>query len=504
MNRRYIKIRTKTVPFVFLCGILQAALAQPLLTEQDVVKQVLENNLSVESLELQKQQSILDAHNAQGQWLPRLAVRVKQDFTPLDSSSAAYGDSILGERKTSTSTGVGVNATQALPGGGSLSADVDVNRSETFHQDDILIEDFGDGPLGALDGPDYGNSWSLEYRQPLLRGAWGNDPVKHSIYIQRLDQQNLTLEQKRRIIEIISDSRNRYWDVFEKNALIDLYEKQRIHAKQRLDADRARLSIGRATPLDTLNAALSLMKAQTEIMRLRGEISLAKNQLANVLGRDTLCDSTHTSDSIDLKALHSSEQLLNQALEFDPQLKIFSIINERIVEEQRKARNDLLPQVDFSASYRRNARDSDLMGSGRSFDHNLVLSLIAEYSLPIRTGRNEIRSIELQLRDSRIQEKQRRDRIKLQIDELRTAWEQELRTLEILKKAKEVARKQLEASQEGYRLGTIDRLSLVDAENAFLSASIDLLRSQLTMKRTQILIEEVTGTVLPTFGVVLQ
>jgi len=71
------------------------------------------------------------------------------------------------------------------------------------------------------------------------------------------------------------------------------------------------------------------------------------------------------------------------------------------------------------------------------------------------------------------------------------------------KKTKEIADKQLEAAQAGYNLGTIDRLSLVDAENSFLSASIDLLRSQLTMKRILIVVEEVTGTVLERFGVAI-
>ncbi|MFW6220873.1 MAG: TolC family protein [Fibrobacterota bacterium] len=491
---------------LFLLGSAISVPAQPVLTEADVVKETIEKNLSVEALKLRKQSSVLSSHTARGQWLPRLSVSIEQDYTPLDSTSASIGDSLReGDKKTSTRAGVALGATQALPGGGRLSAGVDLNRLESFGEERPLID--GD-PASALsadpDLPDHSNGWSVEYQQPLLRNAWGNDPVRSSIYIQRLDHQRLTLDQKQQIISLISEARGQYWELFELRSLIRLYETQKASAQQRLTADRAKLAVGRATPLDTLNAALEFMKTQTQIMRLEGDISLARHRLANILNRDTLDAPIAITDSISLSSLPASDELLRQAMEYDPQLKIFSVMHEKLSHQKSRARNELLPQVDLSATYRRGGRDSDFLGNDRLFEQNLVLALIAEYSIPTRGRKNDLRISEIQLQENKLQEKQRRDQIQLQIDQLCIAWEKELSTIDVLKKTKEIARRQLQASQTGYRLGTVDRLSLVDAENAYLSASVDLLRSQLTMKRTQIVLDEVTGTVLPTFGVVLQ
>ncbi|NLW32588.1 MAG: TolC family protein [Fibrobacter sp.] len=460
--------------------------AQILISEQDAVREAVENNLSVSILKLEQHKAFLAKENLHSQWLPQLSLNLQQDFIPYNNFAESSSNWVKDSEQLSE-TGLNFSIQQALPGGGKVFSEFHTKRTDALGTNSVL----------------YNSGGSVNFLQPLLQNAWGNDPVKSSIYTQTLDQKQLTLSQKRTIISIISETRKQYWNLFENQALIRLYEKQREYSAKRLEADREKLAIGLATPMDTLNAALSFMKSTTEIMRLEGDMVVAHKEFANVLGRDTLDVVFSLTDSISFYSLFPTEELIEQAKKFDPQLDILQVMHDKLLHEQSRARNQLLPELDFQAGYGYDGINSKFFGDNQNYNQNLVFSLIAGYSLPIRNKKNQVKSKELEIEENRIQKKQLVNELRIKIDELRTAWEKELAMLDVLQKTKEIADKQLEAAQAGYNLGTIDRLSLVDAENSFLSASIDLLRSQLTMKRILIVVEEVTGTVLERFGVAI-
>jgi len=393
--------------------------AQILISEQDAVREAVENNLSVSILKLEQHKAFLAKENLHSQWLPQLSLNLQQDFIPYNNFAESSSNWVKDSEQLSE-TGLNFSIQQALPGGGKVFSEFHTKRTDALGTNSVL----------------YNSGGSVNFLQPLLQNAWGNDPVKSSIYTQTLDQKQLTLSQKRTIISIISETRKQYWNLFENQALIRLYEKQREYSAKRLEADREKLAIGLATPMDTLNAALSFMKSTTEIMRLEGDMVVAHKEFANVLGRDTLDVVFSLTDSISFYSLFPTEELIEQAKKFDPQLDILQVMHDKLLHEQSRARNQLLPELDFQAGYGYDGINSKFFGDNQNYNQNLVFSLIAGYSLPIRNKKNQVKSKELEIEENRIQKKQLVNELRIKIDELRTAWEKELAMLDVLQKNK--------------------------------------------------------------------
>jgi outer membrane protein TolC len=99
---------------------------------------------------------------------------------------------------------------------------------------------------------------------------------------------------------------------------------------------------------------------------------------------------------------------------------------------------------------------------------------------------------------------QYREELRLKIRELDRSWERERRAIEIATMARQLAGQTLSASREGFAAGTVDRLSLDNAENDYRSACTELLRKQLLMKQLEIIFDEMTGSTLSRLGVELK
>jgi outer membrane protein TolC len=83
------------------------------------------------------------------------------------------------------------------------------------------------------------------------------------------------------------------------------------------------------------------------------------------------------------------------------------------------------------------------------------------------------------------------------------SWKKELGRLGIQKQIVDVARQQLDLAQKAYELGTIDRLELSDAKDKLTKSEIDYLKSQIEMKRLEVIVDELTGTLFQKLNILI-
>ena len=476
-----------SVLFTFPC------LASGNLTEREALLSGLEHRYEIRILRLENRIDSLKVESVRARRLPQITVAAGVSGVPYDSAGMRLRDARgagfdTGSSTTSLVTADSLSVSQYLPGGGSVAA------GATFGN-----EAFWDGADSAVRSIAAG----ISVTQPLLRDAWRFGEVDYALRIARLDNKLFTLEQKKRLLSFCSDIRTRYWALYEAQSLATLYRTELAYARERTATERARFSIGLAAPLDTLSAELSLINATARLHDAQSDELQTREELAFYAGVVDSQVTIDTAAAVDCASLSPPEEMLRRVEAFDPRLRIFEVAAERLELTRAQVRNSLLPRVDVRASWSRSTVKTH-PSEPEEFYGNAVIGLIASYAFPLKPRRLELAGAAASLEKNRLERENYREEVRLRLRELNRSWERERRAIEIALAAREIAGQTLAASREGFKAGTVDRLSLDKAENDFRSASVDLLRKRLLMKRLEIVFDEMTGATLSRCGVEMQ
>lgn len=453
------------IPAFYVCPAHSAALTEP-----DVVVRALRNNTSIRVSFIQRTTDSLSLESARAARLPTLDVSSTSSYAPGDSARL--------------STGLEAQATQSIPGGGAVSASVHPSRARELETDSTSKS----------------TSYSLALTQPLLRDAWRNDPVAYGIRVAALDDQVSGLELRRDLAADLSRIRGLYWSCYEKKQALAISRDALVRAAKVLEKEQVRYRIGEAAAIDTLSATLEHLKAMQSVLSDSVALTLVRNELARALMFPA--DSVIVPDSIDvaLTDLPPAEELIASVKEYDPQLRIFELLQEKLTLQLRNNRNELLPQVDLSASYSYN----DALGDNDGLLDNSVISLILSYSLPTKARRIDGARTQLSLRRNDLQTAEREFELHNSVEELINNWAIERQKLAVSATSRDVARKYLESATKGLDVGTVDNLTYLNAQEDYVTEAVRYLQQQITLKRLEIVFDEITGSVLSRFGVVIQ
>ncbi len=478
----------------FTSLVLIAVSAMPLeaqyLSEEKALLSGLEHRYEIRILHLENRIDSLNVETARSQWLPQVSASAGLSYLPHDSTGIAVRDSSgalfrSGSAISSIIASESLSMNQHLPGGGTIGGGLTLGNQSFLRGGDSAIRS---------------STLALGYTQPLLRDAWRFGTVAYTVRIARLDNEQFSLEQKKRFLSYSSDIRVRFWKLYEAQSLVALYRKELIYAQQRMNIERTRCSIGMAAPLDTLTAKLSLVNATGRLHDAQSDELQIQEELAFYVGiaqESAIIDST---TPIDCPALPSPDDMLRRAQQFDPQLRIFDVAAQRLELNRAQTRNSLLPRVDLSASWSRSMSKNSPSGS-EWLHGNSVIGLIASYALPVKPRRLALARTAASMEKNNLDREQYRQQLRLRIRELDRSWERERRAIEIAATARRIADQTLTASQAGFSVGTVDRLSLDKAENDYRAACLELLKKQLLMKQLEIIFDEMVGSTLSRFGV---
>ncbi|MBD3319576.1 MAG: hypothetical protein GF350_00600, partial [Chitinivibrionales bacterium] len=375
-----------------------------------------------------------------------------------------------------------------IPGGGEIAAGV----SESI--------------TSPVRGPsvEYETGLSLSYTQPLLKGAWKYAEQDYAVTIARYDSREFTLNQQKKILEKISGIRQQYWSLYEKARRRDIYIGEKTLNEKRLATERKRFAVGGGTQMDTLSAALELLKAEQNYLNAQYELSLAKKNIAADLSIATDTISLDTSVSVEVFDPPPAHEFIAMAERFDPQLKIYRTLREKLAFESEKLRNDKLPSVNLEASWSRTARDSLPLGAGSYLASSNLVKLIFSYSIPSKKKTIAEKLGAIDRKENRLEWEQYKRELAVRLSDLLEQWDKEKQDLLIAVKAEEIAAQLLEAARAGYAIGTVDNLSYLKAQNEYSRAAIERLEKEVVLKRIEILFDRVTGMALTKFGVTFQ
>lgn len=453
------------------------------ISEKEIILMALNNNKEIQLLECDRLEDSLGLELEKCGWIPK----INMQFVPsITHPSQTENFSLIGTDSFNSNTGYYLNAEtnllQVLPGGAVLKSQI--SASSPISKPFQLYNKSG--------------HLSLSISQPFLKNSFAFSNPSFQISLKKIDNTVVSLERKKSLLNQISTIRTLFWDYYEQKLNTNIYNQQLQSAQLNFLNEKSRFNVGESSSLDTLNALIKVMSVKQSILESQINSENTLNKLAATLS--TTPDSLNIQDSIDLSIPPLPEpSVLTSLIEsYDPSLKIFEVMAEKISLQSKKLLNSRYPELNLSATLNRflvsNQNYSDLKKS------NAVIECILTYSFPSKETTILQKSLKNQNQKDRLLEKKYREELSIKLRSLQHSWNQELQKIALAEKISELAEQQFLIAQKSYDLGTIERIILVDALNSATESKLEMIRLKISLKRLQIIIDEMTGTLFNRFN----
>jgi outer membrane protein TolC len=326
------------------------------------------------------------------------------------------------------------------------------------------------GLSGGDDVLFYNADTTLTVSQPLLRG-FGRSVARRSLTSAEMRRVDADRAQAMAEQQVAIDVATAYYRVVSQQAFVAVAKQSLDRARKLRDASEAKLDAGIVSQLDVLRAQQLVSQAETQLFDAQSGIDDARDQLAQLLGRDPSASfdvqtqiPVAESQSIDVdRATHVALQ---------NRLDLQSRTAERAEADQqlRFTRNQLLPQVDVNlALTRRLPADTFAQSFGLDGYRFATFFTIA---MPVdRTSQQVAFQTALLDRERRARELTTLER-QIASDVRRTVREHDrlLRGIIAADTGIDIGRREVEVAQLRYERGLSNNLDVVSAESNLLGA----------------------------------
>ncbi|QKJ32510.1 TolC family protein [Mucilaginibacter mali] len=286
-----------------------------------------------------------------------------------------------------------------------------------------------------------------------------------------------------------------YYDLINQNEQIKAQKGAIAISRTQLRIANDKLSVGRASGLDALNAQVNLNTDTATLLSLVQQFKANKIKLNQLLVRDlqtdfAVADTIVVDQHLSLGNILSSAQTQNPAILSSEISKRLADINLRQVKATR------LPTLSVGSGYTW-TNSKTPAGFTRTQDaHGFNYGLTA--SINIFDGFNQTRkerNAKIQIDNAVIDAKQVRLNVEAQINNLFVSYLSGLDLVKLGQANVAIAKKNLDISLEKYKLGNITPLEIREAQRNYLDAQSKFFDAQYQAKQAEITLKQITGSI---------
>ncbi len=383
--------------------------------------------------------------------------------------------------------------------------------------------------------PALNSSFGINFAQPLLknRGLYVNRlPIMAARSRFRVNDYLL----RDRILSIVSDAENVYWDVVFARENLRVQESARELAAESLKRAQQELDLGAMSPLDIYNPQQTLATAEIGVSQARFQLLQREDALRKQISVDlnpdlrklpvvlteTVAPPTQ-SVSLDADAAVQKAMLIRPDLKAATQNLDVDDLSIRI------ASNQLRPDLSLIGGYTTQGRGgvfydrSQLSSGGLPIVNTIpggfadaldqlfgfgfpVYSFGLQLRLPIRN-----RAASADLADAVVQKKRdaltarsTEQQVRLDVLTAVNQVESAKESVKLAKVALEFANKYLDAEKKKYELGTSQIFFVLQAENALVNAESSVVQNSIQYRRNLLGLLRRTGELLEERGIAVQ
>lgn len=314
-------------------GTLQLSL------EECIVK-ALRDNLGVAIQVLGPEISSEGVSRAQEKYIPTVSFSATARNT--ENAAYSYLDAQTESTIDRTRNFTFINASQAIPLGGTLGLQLTGYRTDTNR-------------TGQLINPRYGTSLRFDFSQPLLRN-FGSKVSRREILVA-VNALGVSEEQLRRTLtDTVYNVESAYWNLVYSIENLEVRKQSLQLARELLEKNLRSVEVGTMAPMDVLSARAEVATREADIIQAEAEVELRADQLKVLL--NLTGDKDQTVETLLPKDKPTFEEKtfdLEEALALAVQNRTDLAISRIGIKNQELnltfARNQALPDLNLSATF---------------------------------------------------------------------------------------------------------------------------------------------------------
>jgi outer membrane protein TolC len=305
----------------------------------ECILKALKDNLGVAIQVLGPEISAQGINQAQEKFIPTLSLSARSSNT--ENASYSYIDSQTDSTVDKTQNFTFLNASQALPTGGTFSLDFTGYRTTSNR-------------TGNTINPRYGTTLRFNFSQPLLKN-FGPKISRREILVAKnnlgVSEENL----KNTLMTTVYNVESAYWNLVYSIENLDVRRQSLQLAKDLLEKNERSVEVGTLAPMEVLSARAEvatreadLIQAETQIKsnedQLKLLLNMAGDEAQNALPLVPKDKPTYVAKDVNL------DEALAAALQNRPDLEITRIGIETDKLTLTYAKNQVLPDLNLSAA----------------------------------------------------------------------------------------------------------------------------------------------------------
>lgn len=360
------------------------------------------------------------------------------------------------------------------------------------------------GTRARIEDPRTESSLELTFTQPLLKGFGitvnraGIEQAKNTTAIA--DQQVIQV-----ILDTVFEVQQAYWAlVFRNQDLIAKRESQKL-AEDFLAENKVRVELGTLAPIELVQAETRVKTREGDVILAEAAVENAEDRVKEILNLPaTLADWVLRIRPIDSPSFTPVtripvEDMMEEALKSRPDFLQSQLQIDTLEIDQRVARNQLLPQLDFQAIGRLDAFGGDFLDSAANLDQTdgyfWAVGLTVEYPLGNRFARQDLRKRRLLIQQARVDQRKLRQLIVRQVRQAIRDLDTTSKRVEVTRSATRLAQTQLEAEQEKFRLGLSTSFVVLDFQEDLTIARSEEVRAINEYNIALARLDQITGKI---------
>lgn len=332
-------------------------------------------------------------------------------------------------------------------------------------------------------------NYSLTLSQPLL-----NLPTWHAVSASEQNTLRAKVVYHAAQQNLILNVANAYFAVLRGQENLRSDKSQEAAVKRQYEQAKEQFDVGLIAITDVHEAKASYDASQTARIRSEGNLTIALENLARITGE--FADDLHSLNSdypIALDAKISADQWLASAQENNLNIKIADYALKSIQSSLKSKKAAHLPTLDLQASY----GDARFSNYHPVSDHNETSDIALVLNVPLYSGgatQASVRQSRHQLNQAKHEltsaQRQAKIETRTELINLKT----NIQTVESLKQNIVSRESALEATREGYKVGTRNIVEVLDAERSYFTALRDYANARFDFVESSLRIKQSTGT----------
>ncbi len=371
---------------------------------------------------------------------------------------------------------------------------------------------------------------TLQVTQPLLRD-FGKEVNRQQILVAQNGYRQSREQFRQQVQQIIFQVYQAYWELVFAQRDLEVKKLSLDLARQQLERNRIQVEIGTLAPIETIQAEQQV--ASRELQMTQAEVALkdAEDDLKRLINVEAASPNgwnvriVPSDEPVVETAPIDVEAAIAEALEHDPQL-----LQDRINLDTRElnirvARNQLLPQVNFTGSIRLSGLGGDRLitagglGSGSLIEvqkggfrdalrnmisgdfRNWSLGLTVSFPLNNWGARAQHAQAVINQQSALAQIADREQQLRVDVMKAARAVETGMQQVRQAQVARELAERQLEAEERKFAVGSTTNFQVLDFQRQLADARSAELRAIINFNNALARLEQAKGTLLESLGV---